>query len=229
MKSVAHASHFVWDLLAENPLTWARIRHVLKVVLLALALPAVVMAAAVIVAERSGFVISSLVRDPASILDVSPFTGMFSSLGVLMWGAAATVCYFGWAILRRQPGQSEEAGLFLWGALLTSLLCLDDLFLFHEEVFWELLRIGEKQFYLAYLLLGAFGVIRYYKVLLRSEYLYLAVAVGLMALSTGMDALRDPVAPWEHLLEEAPKWLGICAWLLFWGGHFYHTLLDQMD
>ncbi len=216
------------ELLDANPPSGSRIWHALKVVLLALAPPAILMAAAVVVSERSGFVVSSLVRDPASILDVSPFTGMFSSLGVLMWGAAATLSYMGWAILRRQPGQSRQAGLFLWGALLTSLLCLDDLFLFHEEVFWELLRIGEKQFYLLYILLGAFGVIYYRKELARSEYLYLLAAVGLLALSTGIDALRDPVAPWEHLLEEGPKWLGICAWLLFWAAHFYRTIVGQM-
>ncbi|MFM8322514.1 MAG: hypothetical protein ACKOC5_16495 [Chloroflexota bacterium] len=211
------------NFIREQHLT-ARLARVIPRLAVIYLLPAIMLAAAVYSALRSGAPVSDYVRDLASVASLPPLTGFFSTAGSLLWGAAAAICYLGWAVLRHSPGDEDTAWMLFWAAVMGTLLCIDDMFLLHEEVMWKSVGFGEKQFYLLYLLSGALGAWRYRRQLLRSEYLYLAAAVGLLGLSVGIDALRDAHTPWDHLLEETPKWFGIVTWLAYWAGVCANTL-----
>lgn len=201
-----------------------RIRRVARRLMVIYLFPAVLMIAAIISSLNGGPPVSDYVRDPASITGTSPMMGFFSNAGALLWASTAANCYLGWAVLRRRKEQPETASLFLWGAVLSTLLLIDDLFLLHEELLWTNIGFGEKQFYLLYLLIGGLGAWRYRKQIVQSEYLYLAAAIGLLGMSVLFDALRDPVVSWDHLIEEAPKWFGIVTWLVYWFNTIYRAM-----
>lgn len=49
---------------------------------------------AVVVSQTQNISISQLARDPVSLMDVHPFTGILSNLGILLWCMSASICLF---------------------------------------------------------------------------------------------------------------------------------------
>jgi|GEM_PF-488373 len=215
--------------LQDNPLTWRRIGVVALKVSAAMAAPVLVLAAALYLSVRTGFDVADLMRDMASVAHVSSFTGMFTLLGGGLWGSSAVVCFLGWWLFRKVTNHHETALYFLWAAVFSAMLYLDDMFLLHEEVLWENYHIGERQIYTFYILFGLFGVTLFYKQVLKSEYLILAVAVGFLGLSVAVDALREVEDSWDHVFEEAPKWFGIAIWWFYWMSTFVTLVKARLN
>jgi hypothetical protein len=118
------------------------------------------------------------------------FAGFVSQLGGMLWCATLTVCLFTWVILGRREGDLASSRRFLLQAgMLTGLLLLDDIFLFHEEIAPDYLHTGEKYVEAMYLLLGVAFVLWNRKVILSSEYLLLALALGMLGASIFLDAM----------------------------------------
>ncbi len=151
------------------------------------------------------------------------FRGAFTNLGILLWWAAATVSAFTYFLLHRlfhtEVYAESAKAFFLYMALFTALLTLDDLFMLHEEVFPVHLGVPELAVYAAYGALTA-GLIHFVHFLVRTDFLVLMLALGFFAFSMLIDEgmlrflLRIP-GRLDLLIEDTMKMLGIVCWLVF--------------
>ncbi len=139
-------------------------------------LPLLFLFVLVVASLQMGVDLGMLLRDPSSTTKVHPFTGVASNIGVILWTATATICLFGWAILRHSSGQVRFSTFLLCSGLMTSLLMLDDFFLLHENIFPVYFGVPEKVVYLGYVGLIVWGVVVFKKCILKTEYLILLIA-----------------------------------------------------
>ena len=184
----------------------------MRAVLPALSLLLVVVALAATTRVR----LADLLPDLAAIAEVEPLTGAVSSLGVLLWAAAAGVALAGATSAGVEPARRRALCEF---GLLTALLTTDDQFLLHEDL---LPRLGVPQ-PLVILALGAVSagvLLRARGVLLaRPDAVVLGLALALLTGAAAVDLAQEhlPVA-WSAerlLLEDGLKLCGICVWLRY--------------
>ena len=154
--------------------------------------------------------ISNLTRDINSVADLPFYIGFISQLGILFWSATVTLCLFSARILRKKSALREY--LFFAG-LITLMLCLDDLFLLHEEVF-PFLGVPEKEVYLVYLLVVTVWLLKYYKVILKTYYLILVLAFGFLGISLIIDIIPTQLID-PYLIEDGLKFTGIVSWFVY--------------
>lgn len=162
-------------------------------------------------------------RDVVATGDLPFFAGFVSQFGAMLWSASLTVCLFALLLLQRQERAGSASKRFLLqGGLLTGMLLLDDIFLFHEEIAPSYLQIGEQYVIVLYLGLGLAFVASNWREIVSSEYLILALALAMFGASIFLDAI--PVDElelryfWEQLellLEDGFKFAGIATWLTF--------------
>jgi len=170
-----------------------------------------------------GASLAFFLRDVVATGKLPFFAGFVSQLGGILWSAALAICLFGWIMMQRRPGEFTSSKRFLLqGSLLTGLLLLDDIFLFHEEVAPEYLHISEPIVFAVYMVVGIVFVFSNWKEILSSEYIILMIAFGMFATSIFLDAL--PLDSfhlryfWEQLelfLEDGFKFAGIATWLTY--------------
>jgi hypothetical protein len=161
-----------------------------------------------------------LMRDPVSIAELPPYTGALSNVGVLLWCGAAAISTFTALLIRSTRGRTRPAALLLWGACLTLLLMLDDLFTVHEAAAFHL-DIPDSVVVGLYAVLAFSYVVAFARDIARTDYLVLLISLGFLAASVVVDAF-DPkdseliyalVGDRYHLVEDGPKLVGISAWL----------------
>jgi drug/metabolite transporter (DMT)-like permease len=134
-----------------------------------------------------------------------------------------TICLFALLVLHRQQGDFSASKRFLvYGTVLTAVLALDDIFLFHEEVAPIYLHLDELIIFGVYIIVGVGFVLLNWREILSSEYALLLLALALFATSIALDAIPKEALPpryfWEQLelfLEDALKFAGIATWLLY--------------
>lgn len=124
-----------------------------------------------------------LVADTASIANVPTYIGLVSNLGIILWGAAITVCVFAMSLLSRQ---SSWVSFFAGSAGLTLLLMLDDQFMIHDRVLpqndiAEFIYVG---FYGLVCLAYTAAFWRFFK---QTDYVLLLIAVALLGFSVAVD------------------------------------------
>ena len=158
--------------------------------------------------ERAG----QLLMDPSFTLGTRWYTGLVSNLGILAWTVGVAAAFAG-AWLCRMGGRARAARFLLGGAVVGSLLLLDDLFQFHAvlvpseldvpKIFGELFLGGSV----------AVWTFRHFREI-RRTHVHLLLAAGLgLAVSLFVDFKFSP-APgqgWD-LIEDGSKFLGILAW-----------------
>lgn len=159
-------------------------------------------------------------RDPVQVLGGAFYTGFLSNLGILLWCAAAALCFFGFVLLRKGP----FSRFFLAAGLLGALLMLDDLFLLHEVFFPHYMHLPEKAVYAGYLVAVVFFVLRFWRLILfETGFPLLGFAFFSFALSMLAD-IREGYSEWDYLLEDGFKFLGIAGWL----GYFSKTAYERI-
>jgi hypothetical protein len=171
----------------------------------------------------NGASLEFFLRDIVATGKLPFFAGFVSQLGGMLWCASLTVCLFSLLVLRPQNGSLASSRRFLLqAAVLTGVLLLDDIFLFHEEVAPYYLHVPEKLVMAGYLLLGVAFVVLNRNEILSSEYLLLGLALAMLGLSIFLDALPiDDLGLryfWKRLeifLEDGFKFAGITTWLIY--------------
>jgi hypothetical protein len=164
-----------------------------------------------------------LLRDITATAKLPFFAGFVSQLGVVLWSASLVICLFALSMLQRQQGDLSASKRFLMhGTVLTAVLALDDIFLFHEEVAPIYLHLDELIIFGVYIIVGVGFVLFNWREILSSEYALLVLALALFATSIALDAIPKEILPpryfWEQLelfLEDASKFAGIATWLLY--------------
>ena len=145
--------------------------------------------------------------------------GFASNLGVLTWAAAAVICLFVALGLRLAARDSARRSPYLYFGILTGVLVLDDVFLFHETRWPFEAWLGESHVYAAYALLALVIFLSFRGFLARTSAWILGLSVGFFGLSLVADVLsRDILGVDRHLPEDGAKLIGIALWALFFIG-----------
>ncbi len=164
-------------------------------------------------------------RDPTSTLNGHPLTGMQSTLGVLVWCAAAGICFFSFLVLQPTKNMKKYGGFLLMSGVISSVLALDDMFLIHEDLATRYLLLDEKVVFLAYGSLIVWYVVKYRRLILDSRYVLLVLAFSFFASSIAVDVFQNmwPSA-WRIFFEDGFKLLGIATW----SGYLITTCLQAV-
>lgn len=178
--------------------------------------------------------IYDLVGDVTDIGDLPFYAGAISQLGILLWCAAATVCWFSYLSMQKWGvGGPEARRLLLWAAIFTTTLLLDDIYLIHDEVASDYLGFPEKLILLGYLALGVAFVFLNKGEILRSEYGLLVLALGFLGASIAFDVIPRELyediyvlEKFEKLFEDGCKFAGILTWLVYFVRYSFMQLTN---
>jgi hypothetical protein len=163
--------------------------------------------------------VENLTRDPLAITRAPFYIGAISNIGILFWCSAVAICFFSFRLLRDIGRNKEFQRFFLFSGDLTSILLLDDLFLLHEEVFPYYLNIPEKLVFVGYGMIISLYLVKFRKIILKTEFLFFLLAFGFLGLSVIIDLLPIPTRllgnQGEFLLEDGFKLMGIISWFTY--------------
>jgi hypothetical protein len=170
-----------------------------------------------------GVSLAFLLRDVTVTGKLPFFAGFVSQLGAILWSAALTICLFALVVLYSRTGNFAASKRFLLqGSVLTGILLLDDIFLFHEEIAPNYLHIDELIVFGVYAIVGIGFVLSNRREILSSEYALLILALVMFAASITLDSvplesfeLRFFWEQLELLLEDGFKFAGIATWLMY--------------
>jgi hypothetical protein len=193
----------------------AQLKALLPIILL---IYAPVLILFVILKLQTKIPVSLLTRDPLAIVEAPFYWGAISNFGVLMWCAAVVIPWFSFRLLEQVKNNKEFNHFFLFSGCLSSILLLDDLFLLHEEVFPKYLNIPEKLVFLVYGMMILFYLIKFGKIISKTNFILIVLAFGFFGCSVVIDLL--PFEAWlgnedQFLLEDSLKFLGILSWLIY--------------
>lgn len=166
----------------------------------------------VLAAFETHIPLSNFTRDPAAVAGMQPFTGIVSNLGILAWCATATICFTGAFAIRKDTTKKSLTGFFLFSGIITAVLMIDDLFLFHETVFPDMLHIRQEFVYALYMILVGIYLVRFRKTILGTDFGLLLSAFFFFGLSILVD-----LSPFHEafLVEDSFKLLGIVTWATY--------------
>lgn len=185
-----------------------------KGVFAAIYIPSLIIIAAVAAASSHYQIpVGRLTQDIALTAELPPFTGVLSSLGILLWSASAAISLFTWLTLRKRQGQSLSRFLFFSG-LFTSLLLFDDLFMFHDFLAEPYLGINEKIIYVVYISFAVCYLVAFWKTILHTDYFLLLSALAFFAISIALDQVFF-ISPLFFLFEDGAKFLGVVHWFFY--------------
>ena len=158
----------------------------------------------------------SLTRDVTALAALPVYYGFLSQIGIVFWAGTATVCLFGFRLCSSVASYRSSRRFLLASALLTALLGVDDLFLFHEVILPNL-GISEAVTFGVYGSLVALYFLRFYIVILKTNYIPLAVSLSFFLISILIDVGVLPLsAPYKDLCEDSAKLVGIVSWLVYY-------------
>lgn len=170
-----------------------------------------VLLGALIVHKTYDISIISMTRDVTTLGNIHPLSGFISSIGILIWTAAASISLITAIILSKEK---EKFNFLLYSALFTFYLLLDDLFLIHERSGgW--LRGGEKAIVILLGFTLLLQLILFYKTIYKTSFFMLLLAIGFLFFSVVIDSIQPYF--WErgncmHFLKMA-----LNGWVLFAG------------
>ncbi|MFV0260013.1 MAG: hypothetical protein ACK5PP_16370 [Acidimicrobiales bacterium] len=166
----------------------------------------------VLLAGQGAIPQEQLLLDPNAFGGIPWYTGMVSNLGVVGWTVGAVAACFGcWTA--RIGGRRGAERMLSGGALLTTVLTLDDLFQFHAVAAHQL-DVPKQAVVGVYGLLLLAWVAENRVELSRSPWPLLAAALTTFAVSNLVDRFGGRSSIWL-VMEDAAKFLGILAWAAF--------------
>ena len=163
--------------------------------------------------------LSLVVRDLAQTCGYPIGVGMISNIGILLWGATASICLF---TSFSEYLNKESSKLLLLGGIFSSILCIDDLFLLHDRY------VGPDFLNLTYLAISIFLLVRFRRILKIIGLFNLLISILFLGLSVFFDGVIQQIFNQSYeltqLIEEWFKFLGITCWLNFWCKASSHAL-----
>ncbi len=178
----------------------------------------------VLVAELTDNPIWKLAKDPAEVVKFPPYIGLLSNWGVILWVMTAAICLFGAVILKKQNAPRDTLRFILLSGLLSLVLGIDDLFLFHDRLLPKMLHIPEAFFYLIYFFVFLVYLISFTSQIMKYDYLLFWVSFLLLVTSRRIGAII-PFLDKFMTTGDMLKYFGIVFWLAF----FYRTVLHEVS
>jgi hypothetical protein len=177
-----------------------------------------------IAALQSKVPLQYLTRDPSAIMEAPPYIGLLSNIGILLWCSCAAVCIFSYAVLRKDASNREWALFFLLAGLITSVMLLDDFFLFHEAILRAHFHVPEEVPYAVYGVAVLVQIVRFRTTILETDFPLLFLALVFFGISIVAD-LAYPESSANYLLEDGSKILGIVGWFTY----FSRECVNQVE
>jgi hypothetical protein len=159
--------------------------------------------------------ISRFTRDPLAITGGHPFNGIISNIGIILWSSSVAFCFLSYLLLMKRKESFKVRGFIMLGGFISLVLLLDDLFMLHERIFPRYLGINEKILFPLYGMIILLYFFRYRTTIIKTEFIYLILAITLFALSFLVDGLPESILPMHHLFEDGAKFLGIISWVSY--------------
>jgi hypothetical protein len=154
-------------------------------VVLVTTLATVILLASVVLAVLGDHEFRYYTADPARTLSASPLVGLMSHAGVLLqWGAAA-ISVFAALLVARACGWRHSMPLLAFG-LGIGYLAVDDLLLFHEDIYPRL-GVPEEVVLFGYVVAGLVFIWSYRVFFRQNEWPLLAFAVALLGTAFTLD------------------------------------------
>lgn len=144
----------------------------------------------VVLAIQPEIPIPLLTRDTNAITDMPFYTGILSSIGILLWGATATVCFFT-AFIIWDSKDTYYAYFIVASGLFISFLLLDDLLLIHDVVLPDYLNISGKFVFIFYVLFSLIYMWLFRHIIIQTDYVLVLIAGAFFALSIMLDIIAD--------------------------------------
>jgi hypothetical protein len=161
---------------------------------------------------RIGF--DELTRDPVAFLGGSAYTGFLSQVGILLWAAVSSVCIFGSYCLPKTAKSFNIKNYLLASGLITIMLGLDDTFQIHENLSTHF-GISEKLVFLCYVFFICAYIFKFYRLILKTEYILLEIACLFFGISVLLDVIESPALS-IYLFEDSAKLAGIVSFLIYY-------------
>lgn len=201
-----------------NLKSFVKSRKSLTIVIILDLLIVILLSSIALLSLHTGIPLEKFTQDPAAVTGVNPFTGVVSNTGILFWCISASVCLFAFfnIVERRNNKVNDDTLFLLFFGLTTLILLLDDLFLIHESIAPVLLNISEKQIYVCYGMIVLFGIVRFKKIILQTEWIILSLSFSFFALSLAIDIFGNSLDFSKSVfLEDSFKLLGIVSWVCY--------------
>lgn len=156
-------------------------------------------------------------RDITTTLHVLPYVGLVSQWGNMLWAILLGICFYNFYILKAIENHVILKKFYFWSFVIVLMLTLDDIYLFHEEVAYLIFKIPQKYVYGFYIVVVFLYLLRFYKYILKTKYLFFVVALISFALSVMFDYGRDifHLSTNFIVLEDGFKLLGILSWIIY--------------
>ena len=155
---------------------------------------------------------TKVLRDLAQACDAPLGQGFLSSVGYLLWMAAAAIALFA-AATHQIKGPTVNRQFAFCGGGFSLWLCLDDMFLVHDRY------LGQSFLYVTYTVFTVLLLVCFREPLNRFAGDTFLLSVVFLGSSVLIDTFQKAFpASYEtvQLFEEGAKFLGIAAWLAFW-------------
>lgn len=180
--------------------------------------------------ENTKIPLYELVADPAEVGNLAPYTGLVSTLGILLWCGSVSICFFSAYLLKiSQKSNFKWQVFFLFSAYIMLWLLIDDLFQLHENfstlLFGAEANIAQTNRPLQHLLetivFGIYGslftlyIFYFRKLIYQTDLLVLILALLFFAISVVIDVLFEGMKG-DFILEEGFKLLGIISLLTYY-------------
>lgn len=172
----------------------------------------------------------TLTRDVTTVAGVHPITGFLSTVGIFLWCATASICFFAGMTLRNTR-PVETSRFLLFSALLSTYLLLDDTFLFHEDLAKRYYGLSEKAVFSLLVIAVMFYAVAFRRIILRTNFGILLLALILLGTCVAIDAFFETwllrLDDWEYFIEDGLKWLGITCWCSYYAHTSYQLLIKS--
>jgi hypothetical protein len=187
--------------------------------------------------------IYELVADPTEVGKLAPYTGLVSTLGVLFWCGAGSICFFSAYLLKlSQKSNSKWSFFFLVSAYFILLFLIDDLFQLHENfstlIFGVEANIAQTNRPLQHLLetivfviygsLFTLYIFYFRKLIYQTNLLVLILALLFFTISLVIDVLFEGMKG-DYILEEGFKLLGIISILTYYIKSCYQKIKQLFE
>ncbi len=155
---------------------------------------------------------TKVLRDLAQACDAPLGQGFLSSVGYLLWMAAAAIALFA-ASTHLIRGSIVNRQFAFCGGGFSLWLCLDDMFLVHDRY------LGQLFLYVTYTVFTVLLLVCFREPLKRfagDSFLLSVVFLGSSVLIDAFQGIFPASYETVQLFEEGAKFLSIAAWLAFW-------------
>lgn len=175
--------------------------------------------------HRFGFNVEYAIKDPAHLYNGHPLVGFLSNVGILLWCSASAICLF-LGKLYSKYGNPRVSRFYFYSGLLSAVLLIDDFFMVHDFLFRTYFDLSQDVLYVMYIGFAVFVFVKFFDIIIRTEYLILALACVFLGLSTAVDTFFHNKGVTLVLVEDGAKTFGIATWFLYYVRTGYFSVLE---